>query len=163
MKRFHIHVAVENVEDSILFYNNLFGSAPTETKTDYAKWMLDDPRVNFAISARGREPGLDHLGIQAENEGELKDLSKRLKASNIPVLDEGATICCYATSEKAWVVDPQGIAWETFLTTGQTTIYGLDNEVTTDIPMSKNSACCAPSVEAVQVQIKGKSTQPAIP
>lgn len=157
MKRFHVHVAVADIEQSTKFYTNLFGSAPTVRKDDYAKWMLDDPRVNFAISARGREPGLDHLGIQAESEGELKDVSNRLKEADLNVLDEGAATCCYAKSEKAWVVDPQGIAWETFLTTGQSTVYGDDNGVSTsEIPMAKNSACCAPSVEALQVEIKRK-------
>lgn len=156
MKRFHIHVAVENIDHSVKFYSNLFGSAPTVEKQDYAKWMLDDPHINFAISARGREPGLDHMGIQAENEKELKEVTTRLKAADMQIFDEGATTCCYAKSEKAWVVDPQGIAWETFLTTAQATVYGIDNEVTTEIPMAKNSACCAPSVEAVQVESKRK-------
>jgi catechol-2,3-dioxygenase len=156
MKRFHIHVAVESIDQSVKFYSNLFVSAPTVQKQDYAKWMLDDPPVNFAISARGREPGLDHLGIQVENERELKEVATRLKTTDMKVLDEGATTCCYAKSEKAWVVDPQGIAWETFLTTEQATIYGEDNQVTTDILMAKNSACCAPAVEAVQLEIKGK-------
>ncbi len=157
MKRLHVHVAVADIAQSTKFYSNLFGSAPTVQKDDYAKWMLDDPRVNFAISARGREPGLDHLGIQAENESELKEVSGRLKAADVKVLDEGVTTCCYAKSEKAWVVDPQGIAWETFLTMGQSTVYGDDNAVSTsEIPLAKNSACCAPSVEAVQVEIKRK-------
>lgn len=156
MKRFHIHVAVESIDNSVRFYSNLFGSAPTVEKEDYAKWMLDDPRINFAISARGREPGIDHMGIQAENEKELKEVTHRLKSADVEVLDEGATTCCYAKSEKAWVVDPQGIAWETFLTTEQATVYGVDNEVTTEVPMAKKSACCAPSVETVQVEIKRK-------
>jgi catechol-2,3-dioxygenase len=157
MKRFHVHVAVENLEQSIQFYKGLFGLAPTVLKEDYAKWMLDDPRVNFAISARGREPGLDHLGIQVEQNDELKEVSSRLKAANMQVLDEGATTCCYAKSEKAWVIDPQGIAWETFLTSGEATVYGDDNSITTsEIPMAKQSACCAPSVESVQVELKRK-------
>lgn len=157
MKRFHLHVAVENIDQSVKFYSGLFGSPPSVQKDDYAKWMLDDPRVNFAISARGREPGLDHLGIQVENQDELKEVSVRLKAADMQVLDEGATTCCYAKSEKAWVIDPQGIAWETFLTTGSATVYGNDNEVSSaDAPMAKNSACCAPAVEAVQVEIKRK-------
>jgi catechol 2,3-dioxygenase-like lactoylglutathione lyase family enzyme len=157
MKRLHVHVAVGDIEQSTKFYSNLFGAAPSVQKDDYVKWMLDDPRVNFAISARGREPGLDHLGIQAENQDELKEVSARLKAADLKVLDEGVTTCCYAKSEKAWVIDPQGIAWETFLTTGTATVYGDDNEVSTaEIPMAKNSACCAPQVEAVQVEIKRK-------
>ena len=157
MKRFHVHVAVADIEQSTKFYSNLFGSAPSVQKDDYAKWMLDDPRVNFAISARGREPGLDHLGIQAEDQTELKEVSDRLKSADMQVLDEGATTCCYAKSEKAWVIDPQGIAWETFLTTGTATVYGDDNEVSSaDVPMAKKSACCAPEVESVAVQIGKK-------
>jgi catechol 2,3-dioxygenase-like lactoylglutathione lyase family enzyme len=157
MKRFHVHVAVENLEQSIQFYKGLFGSPPTVLKEDYAKWMLDDPCVNFAISARGRGPGLDHLGIQVEQDEELKEVSARLKAANMQVLDEGATTCCYAKSEKEWAIDPQGIAWETFLTTGSATEYGDDHNVSAaEVPMVKQSACCAPSVESVQVEIKPK-------
>jgi catechol 2,3-dioxygenase-like lactoylglutathione lyase family enzyme len=157
MKRLHVHVAVSDVEQSTKFYNNLFGSAPSVQKTDYAKWMLEDPRVNFAISARGREPGLDHLGIQVEDEIELKEVSARLKQAGMQIFDEGATTCCYAKSEKAWIVDPQGIAWETFLTTGEATVYGEDNLISSsEIPMVRKSACCAPSTEAVQVEIKRK-------
>ena len=140
MKRLHVHVAVADMEQSTKFYSNLFGSAPTVQKEDYVKWMLDDPRVNFAISARGREPGLDHLGIQAENEDELKEVSTRLKEAEMQILEEGTTTCCYAKSDKAWVVDPQGIAWEAFFTSGQATVYGDASAVTTgEIPMGKNS------------------------
>jgi catechol-2,3-dioxygenase len=154
MKRLHVHVAVADIEQSTKFYSNLFGAEPTVRKDDYAKWMLDDPRVNFAISSRGREPGLDHLGIQAENDDELKEVATRLKAANMQVFDEGATTCCYAQSEKAWVVDPQGIAWETFFTTGSSTVYGVDNDVSTgEVPMAKQSACCAPQVETVSIQV----------
>jgi catechol-2,3-dioxygenase len=157
MKRLHVHVAVTDISQSTKFYSNLFGCEPTVQKDDYAKWMLDDPRVNFAISSRGREPGLDHLGIQAENESELKEVSSRLKAADMQVLDEGATTCCYAQSEKAWVVDPQGIAWETFFTTGSATTYGDDNAVSSsEVPLAKKSACCAPDVESVSVQIGKK-------
>lgn len=157
MKRLHVHVAVADIEQSAKFYSSLFGAEPTVKKDDYAKWMLDDPRVNFAISSRGREPGLDHLGIQTENETELHEVSTRLKSADMQVLDEGATTCCYAKSEKAWVVDPQGIAWETFLTTDTATVYGDENAIATgEVPMAKQSACCAPSLEAVQVEIKRK-------
>lgn len=157
MKRLHIHVAVSDIKQSTQFYTNLFGSEPAVKKDDYVKWMLDDPRVNFAISARGREPGLDHLGIQAETREELKEVSARLKTTDMKVLDEGTTTCCYAKSEKAWVIDPQGIAWEAFLTTGTATVYGDDNEVSSaEIPMAKKSACCAPASETVQVDIKKK-------
>lgn len=157
MKRIHVHVAVGDVEQSTKFYSNLFGAAPAVQKEDYAKWMLDDPRLNFAISARGREPGLDHLGIQVENETELKEMSTRLKQANMQIFDEGATTCCYAKSEKAWVVDPQGIAWETFLTTGEATVYGDDNLISSsEIPMARKSACCAPSTDEVSVELKRK-------
>lgn len=156
MKRLHVHIAVADIKQSTDFYTHLFGSIPAVQKEDYVKWMLDDPCVNFAISARGREPGLDHLGIQVENETELKEVSTRLKTANMNVLDEGATTCCYAKSEKSWLVDPQGIAWETFLTTGQSTMYGADNEISTGIPMHKQTACCAPTVETVQLEIKRK-------
>lgn len=157
MKRLHVHIAVGNIEQSTKFYTSLFGSEPAVQKEDYAKWMLDDPRVNFAISTRGREPGLDHLGIQTENESELKEVSTRLKQADLQIFNEGATTCCYAKSEKAWVVDPQGIAWETFLTTGEATVYGDDNLISSsEIPMARNSACCAPDAEAVAVQIDKK-------
>ncbi|HZB92867.1 MAG TPA: ArsI/CadI family heavy metal resistance metalloenzyme, partial [Stellaceae bacterium] len=124
MKRLHVHVAVENLEKSIGFYSTLFAAEPVVVKPDYAKWMLDDPRVNFAISARGHAPGLDHLGIQVESKDELGEVYERLERAEGPVLDEGDTTCCYATSEKSWILDPQGIAWETFHTTGESTVYG---------------------------------------
>jgi catechol 2,3-dioxygenase-like lactoylglutathione lyase family enzyme len=124
MKRLHIHIAVENLSEAIGFYSALFAAKPSVEKPDYAKWMLDDPRVNFAISARGRAPGLNHLGIQVENDAELQEVYGRLKAANRPVIEQGKTECCYAKSEKAWIDDPAGIAWETFLTTGESTVYG---------------------------------------
>lgn len=124
MKRLHVHVAVEDLNKSIEFYSALFAIKPNVTKTDYAKWMLDDPRMNFAISARGRKPGLDHLGIQVEDKGELSEVYARLKNADGPVLEQGNTTCCYAKSEKSWIVDPSGISWETFLTSGESTVYG---------------------------------------
>jgi catechol-2,3-dioxygenase len=124
MKRLHVHVSVEDVADSIRFYSTLFAAEPTVTKPDYAKWMLEDPRVNFAISKRGAVPGIRHLGIQVENRVELEDVYSRLARAEAPVREEGATTCCYAKSEKSWVEDPQGIQWETFLTTGESTEYG---------------------------------------
>lgn len=154
MKRLHIHVAVANIEQSTSFYSGLFGAPPTVQKEDYVKWMLDDPRVNFAISARGREPGLDHLGIQVENEGELKEVSERLKSAKMEIFDEGTSSCCYAQSEKAWVLDPQGIAWETFLSTNELTIYGVDNQISSAAPLHKKSACCAPEMESVHIEKK---------
>src|SRR5262249_19171770 len=124
MKRLHIHLSVEDISQSVRFYSTLFAVEPSVVKADYAKWMLDDPRVNFAISTRSAETGLDHFGIQAETADELKDVYGRLREADRPVLEEGATTCCYAKSEKAWITDPQGIAWETFLTSGASTIYG---------------------------------------
>lgn len=124
MKRLHVHVAVEDLAQSVRFYSTLFATEPTVLKPDYAKWMLDDPRVNFAISARGHKAGVDHLGIQVESGDELAEVYERLKRADRPVLEEGSTTCCYAKSEKSWITDPQGIAWETFHTTGESTVYG---------------------------------------
>ena len=128
MKRFHVHVAVADLEQSIQFYSTFFNTQPTVKKEDYAKWMLDDPRINFAISTRGREPGLDHLGIQVEHSDDLKEISLRLKAAQQPVLEQEQTTCCYAKADKAWVHDPQGIAWESFYTTDTATTYGEDSD-----------------------------------
>jgi catechol 2,3-dioxygenase-like lactoylglutathione lyase family enzyme len=140
MKRFHVHVAVADLDQSIQFYSTFFDAAPTVTKEDYAKWMLDDPRINFAISTRGREPGLDHLGIQVEDGDSLKEISMRLKKAQQPILEQAQTTCCYAKADKTWVHDPQGIAWESFHTTDMATTYGED----ADLPTQSNSACCAP-------------------
>jgi arsenate reductase len=117
-------MSVENMSQSVRFYSTLFAAEPAVEKPDYAKWMLDDPRVNFAISARGGQAGLDHLGIQVETPDELQEVYGRLEQADRPVLEEGATTCCYAKSEKAWIADPQGISWETFLTSGTSTVYG---------------------------------------
>jgi catechol 2,3-dioxygenase-like lactoylglutathione lyase family enzyme len=124
MKRLHVHVSVDDLAQSIRFYSTLFATQPSVTKPDYAKWMLEDPRVNFAISTRGGEAGIDHLGIQVETPDELQEVYGRLKQADRPVLEEGATTCCYAQSEKAWIADPQGLSWETFLTSGESTVYG---------------------------------------
>jgi catechol 2,3-dioxygenase-like lactoylglutathione lyase family enzyme len=125
MKRFHVHVGVEDLDVSIAFYSGLFGSAPTVAKPDYAKWMLDDPRVNFAISQKdGAGKGVEHLGFQVEDAAELAEVYGRLKTANAPVLEEGATTCCYAKSEKSWIADPDGVVWEAFLTNGESTVYG---------------------------------------
>jgi catechol 2,3-dioxygenase-like lactoylglutathione lyase family enzyme len=124
MKRLHVHVAVEDLAQATRFYSTLFANDPTVQKPDYAKWMLDDPRVNFAISARGAKPGVEHLGIQAETDDELREVYARLKSADAPVLEEGATTCCYAQSEKSWVNDPAGVAWEVFHTTGDSATYG---------------------------------------
>jgi len=145
MKRLHIHLSVENLPHSIGFYSALFATEPSVVKTDYAKWMLDDPRVNFAISTRGREPGLNHLGIQVENADELQEVYARLHRAGGNVIEQGQTACCYAKSEKAWIDDPAGISWETFLTTGESTTYGDGSgERVARVAHEKQSACCAP-------------------
>ncbi len=126
MKRLHVHVAVDDLAGSKRFYATLFGSEPTVVKDDYAKWMLDDPRVNFAISDRARAPGIDHLGIEVESGEELAELAGRLKAAGEVTRDQEATTCCYARSDKAWVDDPGGVRWETFHTLGDAVAYGED-------------------------------------
>ncbi|TWA87903.1 catechol 2,3-dioxygenase-like lactoylglutathione lyase family enzyme [Azospirillum brasilense] len=143
MKRLHVHVAVADLQQSVRFYATLFAAEPTVLKDDYAKWMLEDPRVNFAISARGAAAGIEHLGIQVEDEAELADVHARLRRAEGPVLDEGATTCCYATSTKAWIADPTGIAWETFLTTGEHTTYG-DSALIQRSGAGVVTACCGP-------------------
>ena len=150
MKRLHVHVAVENLPQSIGFYSALFDAEPAVVKTDYAKWMLDDPRVNFAISTRGREPGLDHLGIQVENAEELTEVYARLRQAGGNVIEQGQATCCYAKSEKAWIDDPAGISWETFLTSGESTTYGDGTgERVPRVAHEKQGACCAPQAPPV--------------
>jgi catechol 2,3-dioxygenase-like lactoylglutathione lyase family enzyme len=149
MKRLHVHVAVNDLPQSIGFYSALFAAEPAVIKSDYAKWMLDDPRVNFAISTRGRAPGLDHLGIQVENAGELDEVYARLRQAGGKVIEQGETACCYAKSEKSWIDDPAGIAWETFLTTGESIIYGDGTgENTARLAHEKQSACGVPQAVA---------------
>lgn len=150
MKRLHVHVSVEDLSHSIGFYSALFAAQPSVVKADYAKWMLDDPRVNFAISTRGRQPGLDHLGIQVEDAGELREIYGRMREAGGNIIEQGQTVCCYATSEKSWIDDPAGIAWETFHTTGESTVYGDGSgENGARIAHERNAneqagACCAP-------------------
>jgi catechol 2,3-dioxygenase-like lactoylglutathione lyase family enzyme len=126
MKRIHIGLSVADIPGSVAFYTRLFGAEPTLVKEDYAKWQLEDPRVNFSLSRRSEAPGAYHLGIQVETAAELADISDRLRAAGEPLLDEGETTCCYHRSDKAWAVDPQRVRWETFLTHGETTVYGED-------------------------------------
>lgn len=126
MKRMHLHVSVPNLAQPIQFYETLFGAAPSVVKDDYAKWMLEDPRVNFAISAWGGAAGVDHVGIQVESAAELGELADRLNAAGARTFDQEATTCCYAKSDKAWVSDPAGVRWETFFTFGETTAYRED-------------------------------------
>jgi catechol-2,3-dioxygenase len=141
MKRLHVHVSVDDLAKSIQFYNTLFSAEPTITKEDYAKWMLDDPRVNFAISKRGSDAGIRHLGIQVEDRAELADMYSRLQRAEADVLNEGATTCCYAKSEKSWVADPQGVQWETFLTSGESTTYGANPSG----QQQQKRPCCEPT------------------
>ncbi len=144
MKRFHVHVSVAELEPSIRFYSTLFAAPPTVVKPDYDKWMLDDPRVNFAISARGRaHVGVDHLGIQVEDDTELHEVYDRLTRAEGPKLEQGRTTCCYAESEKSWILDPQGVSWETFRTHGDSTVYGDGGgRATMAAQAAAPAACC---------------------
>lgn len=152
MKRLHVHVAVDDLVRSVRFYSTLFAAEPTVLKPDYAKWMLEDPRVNFAISARGREAGVSHLGVQVEDEAELAEVYARLKKAERPVLEQGAVTCCYARSEKQWIADPQGVAWETFLTRGESTVYGESDSMERLGAMA--AGCCGEPAPA-KVEAKG--------
>ena len=146
MKRMHVHVGVDDLDRSIRFYSTLFAAEPAVVKDDYAKWMLDDPRVNFAISAgKHDQKGIEHLGIQVESADELGEVYGRLKAADAPVLEEGRTTCCYAKSEKSWIADPDGIVWETFLTDGEATTYGASPALETLGDGLAANACCVPA------------------
>jgi catechol 2,3-dioxygenase-like lactoylglutathione lyase family enzyme len=140
MKRFHIHVAVENLDQSVQFYSTLFGAKPVKLKEDYAKWLLEDPRLNFAISTRSDTVGVNHLGIQVENEGELEEITERLKKANLGVYGEGKTTCCYAESKKAWVRDPANIAWEAYQNMADADVFGKESNQDDD-----GESCCEPS------------------
>ena len=156
MKRFHVHAHVDNLQASIAFYSKLFGADPTRVESDYAKWMLEDPRLNFAISTRGGKPGVDHLGIQTDSQEELAELKARAQAADKALLDEGETTCCYARSEKHWVTDPQGIAWEHFHTLGDIPVFSEKSAAT---PAS--SACCAtaaPRGKPIGIAVKAASS-----
>jgi catechol 2,3-dioxygenase-like lactoylglutathione lyase family enzyme len=142
MKRLHVHVGVDDLAQSIRFYSTLFAAPPSVEKPDYAKWMLEDPRVNFAISQRGRV-GIDHLGIQVENEGELADVWDRLARAERPIVEEKAVTCCYAKGDKQWIADPQGVTWETFLTHGESTVYGTSAALTALTEPAAKTACRA--------------------
>ena len=144
MKRLHVHVSVSDLATSIRFYSTLFAAEPTVRKVDYAKWMLEEPRVNFAISRRTAAPGIDHLGIQVEDGAELQDMYTRLQRADRRVLEEGKTTCCYAESEKSWIEDPQGVQWETFLTSDQGTGYGRD-PVREAASEASGAGCCGTS------------------
>jgi catechol 2,3-dioxygenase-like lactoylglutathione lyase family enzyme len=146
MKCLHVHVAVADLERSVGFYSTLFAVGPNVRKADYAKWMLDDPRVNFAISAQGLPGGVDHLGVQVDSDDELRELAARLRAAGEATRDQEAATCCYAQSNKTWVNDPSGIRWETFFTFGEATRYGEDEiRIATVEPMTVCDAatgCC---------------------
>lgn len=148
MKRLHIHVGVTDLHQSIGFYSTLFAAKPTVVKDDYAKWMLDDPRVNFAISSgEHASKGIEHLGIQVESGDELAEVYSRLKAADGSVLEEGQTTCCYAKSEKSWIADPDGIVWEAFFTHGEATVYGDSPELSKlESSNAAEGQCCAPSL-----------------
>ncbi|HLY56026.1 MAG TPA: ArsI/CadI family heavy metal resistance metalloenzyme [Stellaceae bacterium] len=145
MKRFHVHLGVDDLAASIRFYSTLFAAEPTVRKPDYAKWMLDDPRVNFAISQGRGSGGVQHLGIQVEDGTELDEVYGRLKTADAPVLEEGETVCCYARSDKSWIADPQGIAWETFLTHGDSAVYGGGAPAIGSRPADVKAPCCGPA------------------
>jgi catechol 2,3-dioxygenase-like lactoylglutathione lyase family enzyme len=153
MKRFHVHVAVSDLKQSTQFYSAMFGMQPTVQKDDYAKWMLDDPRVNFAISERGTGAGINHLGFQAEDENELEEIHQRLQTADTTIAVEKNANCCYATSDKYWVKDPSGIAWETFRSLNTIPFYGEDSHKAEGSKAGVGSACggtacCPPSLSA---------------
>jgi catechol 2,3-dioxygenase-like lactoylglutathione lyase family enzyme len=156
MKRFHVHISVDDLDANVRFYSTIFGAPPTVLKPDYAKWMVDDPRINFAISQCGLKPGVDHLGVQVESETELSTLRKQVSAAEIAMLDQPNTTCCYARSDKYWITDPQGVAWETFHTLESVPVYGETRRArraesiaccrpaqTADSQPTKSGACCA--------------------
>jgi catechol 2,3-dioxygenase-like lactoylglutathione lyase family enzyme len=151
MKRMHVHVGVKDLERSISFYSALFAAQPVVVKSDYAKWMLDDPRVNFAISTRGKQPGLDHLGIQVGSQDDLHEVYARLRQAGGTVVEQGHTACCYAKSEKSWIDDPSGIAWETFHTSGESTVYG-NGTGEREVRVAHGKSCCAPVAARIEAQ-----------
>lgn len=159
MKRFHVHVHVEDIGKSIAFYSKMFAAEPAKVESDYAKWMLEDPRLNFAISTRGGKPGIDHLGLQTDNAEELAELKARANAADMTLFDEGETSCCYAQSDKHWVTDPQGVAWEHFHTLADIPVFSARSA---DTPTDdKAAACCAPKAPAgkpIGIPVKAASS-----
>jgi catechol 2,3-dioxygenase-like lactoylglutathione lyase family enzyme len=162
MKRFHVHVSVEDLAQSVRFYSTLFSAEPTVLKDDYAKWMLEDPRVNFAISTHtanrpGGIAGVSHLGVQAEDEDELAEVYDRLAQADRPIVEARATTCCYAKSDKQWIADPQGVPWETFLTYGEATVYGEGS-----LAKLREASGCAAGCEPPRAELMAKpATEPA--
>jgi catechol 2,3-dioxygenase-like lactoylglutathione lyase family enzyme len=154
MKRLHVHVGVSDLDRSIHFYSTLFAAQPTVVKDDYAKWMLDDPRVNFAISTgNDGNAGIRHLGVQVESTGELSEVYGRLKAAERPVLEEGQTTCCYAKSEKSWIADPDGVVWEAFFTNGEATVYGDSPALGTLSDSPGSEQCCLPKSADAELRV----------
>ncbi|TAM49499.1 MAG: glyoxalase/bleomycin resistance/dioxygenase family protein [Paraburkholderia sp.] len=151
MKRFHVHVHVDDLAKSVAFYTKLFAAEPAKLEADYAKWMLDDPRINFAISTRGTKAGVDHLGFQVEDAADLAELAQRAKAADMALLDQGETTCCYARSDKHWIVDPQGIAWEHFHTLDNAPVFGEGSQQS---PSSRASVCCGAQGKGADVPAK---------
>jgi len=162
MKRFHVHLAVDDLAANIRFYSTVFGMPPAVDKPDYAKWMLEDPRINFAISSRGMKPGIDHLGVQVDSDDELAELRDNVARADIAALDQEGAACCYAKSDKYWVTDPQGIAWETFRTLDSIPTFGADVAIhdagAASAPQQDGSACCAPQAQAIAF-VKRESRQ----
>ena len=153
MKRFHVHVAVDDLDANVRFYSTVFGMPPAVLKEDYAKWMVEDPRVNFAISKRGLKPGVDHLGLQVESDTELTALREQVAAAEIAALDQTNAACCYARSDKYWITDPQGVAWETFHTLDSIPVYG-------ETPRAESTACCVSAPTPTSQSVKSGACCP---
>jgi hypothetical protein len=152
MKRFHVHVAVHDLQQSVRFYSALFAAQPSVLKDDYAKWMLEDPRVNFAISQRAAKAGLDHLGIQTESGSELEELQIRLAQADVSTLEQKGASCCYAKSDKYWIIDPQGVAWESFHTLDSVPVYGEDGR--SKAAQKARTSCCGPVTQQAGREVK---------
>jgi extradiol dioxygenase family protein len=158
MKRFHVHVSVDDLAANVRFYSTVFGQQPSVLKDDYAKWMLDDPRVNFAISQRGAQAGLDHLGMQVDCEEDLQALRAQVEQAEIAAQDQTGASCCYAKSDKYWITDPQGIAWETFCTLDSIPVFGADTRAAPD---EKAAACCPPAAPVAVKLMPKPAAKPA--
>jgi catechol 2,3-dioxygenase-like lactoylglutathione lyase family enzyme len=165
MKRFHVHVAVANLDESVRFYSKVFGAEPSVRKPDYAKWMVEDPRLNFAISSRGAQPGVNHLGLQVDTAEELEGMRDQLAAADAGLVDEPGAQCCYATSDKYWITDPQGIAWETYHSLGSIPMFGASRpseegqaaSTCCEPAPQATASCCAPAPAAVSAKIPRKA------
>jgi catechol 2,3-dioxygenase-like lactoylglutathione lyase family enzyme len=163
MKRFHVHLAVADLDANIRFYSSVFGAQPTVRKADYAKWMLDDPRINFALSSRGEAAGVNHLGFQVESDDELQTLRKQVEQADLAALDQPGAACCYARSDKYWVTDPQGIAWETFHTLDSIPVFGGDTATSPEAAGAPAAGCCVPETKVsakipVNIPVRGASS-----